>query len=299
MTEQETYPEISIILPTYNRSHFIIESIESVCKQTFTNWELLVIDDQSTDNTAELVSGITDKRVVLHKTITRLGITGTRNEGLRKANGNIVAFIDSDDLWAPGKLEKQVNALEQYPDAGFCFTGGFNFKTLNEPLEFFYQAKEGLRYGDLFLSFFKAEIAATTPSFIFRKKYLEEIGFFNKEKSFADIDFILRLAMVTKGIILYEPLFYRRLHDSNISNKEWEKGSQEGIELLKAYKENLPLPVVRNAFFKRYIQFGEKYLKHHKNSQAIGKFLKAWPYKPLSIVPAKKITKAILYSLIK
>lgn len=297
MFEQNTYPKISIILPTYNRAHLIIESIESVSKQTYSNWELLVLDDQSTDNTAELIAAIKDERVILYRTIKRLGITGTRNEGLRKAKGDLVAFIDSDDLWATDKLQKQIDALDQYPEAGFCFTGGYNFRKLNEPREFYYKQKEGSRYGDLFLSFFKAEIAASTPSFIFHKKYLEQIGFFNETKSFADIDFILRLALVSKGIVLYEPLFYRRLHDSNISNKEWEKGSQEGIELVRSYKKNLPAPMVRNAFFKRYISFGEKYLKHQKRIKAISKFLKAWPYKPLSIVPAKKIVKAVLYSL--
>ncbi|HLG39841.1 MAG TPA: glycosyltransferase family 2 protein [Chitinophagaceae bacterium] len=289
--------KVSIILPTYNRAKYILEAVDSVRDQTYPNWELLIIDDQSTDDTIGLITQISDERIRLLQTPQRLGITGTRNTGLREAKGDFVAFIDSDDLWAVSKLEKQITAMNQYPEAGFCVTNGYNFRKLNEPLEVFYKQKEGARYDDLFIPFFRSEVSLATPSFIFRNRYLDEIGLFNEEKSFADVDFFLRIAMVSKGVVLYEPLFYRRLHDSNVSIREWEKGDKEGIELIRTYKHLLPGNLARSSLFRLYINSGEKYLKHHRTKKAITVFFKAWKQKPFNIIPFRKISKALLYSL--
>jgi glycosyltransferase involved in cell wall biosynthesis len=297
MFENSISPKVSIIMPTYNRAAYILEAIESVRNQTYSNWELLVVDDGSKDNTEELVTQIKDERIQLHKTTSRLGITGTRNEGLRKAKGELIAFIDSDDLWAPVKLQKQVAALNQYPEAGFSLAGGYNFRKLNEPLEFFYKQTEGQKYGELLISFFKSEVAATTPTLIFRRQCLEVAGFFNEAKSFADVEFILSLASHYKGIVLYEHLFYRRLHDSNVSNAEWEKGYEEGIQLIRSYKHILPAKVARDALFRLYINTGEKYLLYKQRRAAIRLFFKAWKNKPFSIIPLKKTAKAILHYL--
>jgi glycosyltransferase involved in cell wall biosynthesis len=299
MLNVNAFPEVSIILPTYNRAAYILETIDSVQRQTYPNWELLIVDDGSKDNTIELISKIKDERIQLHKTSSRLGITGTRNEGMRKVKGELIAFIDSDDLWNPGKLEKQVMALNRYPEAGFCLTGGYNFRKLNEPLEFFYKQTCGLKYDDLFIPFFKSEVAATTPSLMFRKHWLDVIGFFNEAKSFADVDFILRLAGHSKGVILYESLFYRRLHDSNVSSLEWEKGCEEGMQLIRAYSNLLHPKIRRDILFRYYINSGEKYLSHRQKWKAIRRFFNAWKNKPFSIVPLKKTAKTILYSLKK
>jgi len=294
MDSSNIYPKVSIVLPTYNRAVFIREAIDSVLKQTYTNWELLVVDDGSTDNTAELLAQIKDERVQILHTPTRLWATGTRNFGLKNATGELVAFIDSDDLWAASKLQKQVDALRQYPDAGFCLTGGYNFRNVDEPTEYFYKQTEGARYDDLFLAFFKSEVSATTPSFMFRKQWLDTVGFFNEAKSFADADFFLRIAKASKGIILYEPLFYRRLHDSNISSRDWEKGYGEGLELISTYKDSLPVSIRKDALFRLYINAGEKYLKFKKRKKAMSFFFRAWQQKPFSVIPLRKIAKVII-----
>jgi glycosyltransferase involved in cell wall biosynthesis len=297
MDNNHTYPKISIIVPAYNREAYILEAIDSVLRQTYLNWELLIIDDCSTDNTVVLIKQVKDERIQLHQTSSRIGVTATRNAGLKNCSGELIAFIDSDDLWAPLKLEKQVAALNQYPDAGFCLTGGYNFRKLNEPVEYFYKQKEGLRYDDLFIPFFKSEVSATTPSFMFRKQYLDTVGFFNEEKSFADVDFMLRIAAITKGIILYEPLFYRRLHDSNISGQQWEKGDEEGIGLIRGYRHLLPGRLVRSSLFRSYINSAEKYLKYKKKKKALYNLFNAWKQKPFSIIPIKKAAKVFLYYL--
>ncbi|MBC7949407.1 MAG: glycosyltransferase family 2 protein [Chitinophagaceae bacterium] len=294
MTRTDSYPLVSIILPTYNRSGLILETIESVIGQDHRNWELLVVDDRSTDDTEMRVRSFDDDRVRYHKTSSRLGVTGTRNEGLRLSKGELIAFIDSDDLWDPSKLEKQVAALQRYPGAGFSLTGGYNFRKAREPFEFFYKLKEGERYDKLLVPFFKSEVAATTPSLLFRRSCLPVTGMFDESKSFADVDFILRLARNFKGVILYEPLLFRRVHESNISNAHWEKGYDEGLTLIESHRHLLPGSIVSNALFKLHINRGEKYLRFGHRSKALHDFLKAWRRKPFSIVAVKKIVKCVL-----
>ena len=137
-------PKVSIIMSTYNRAAYIIETVDSIRNQTYPNWELIIVDDGSDDNTDEIIGRINDERIQFYKA-GRIGIGGkVKNIGLGKVRGELIAFIDSDDLWAATKLEKQVAVLQQYPDAGFSITSGYNFKKQEEPLEYFYKQKSGL-----------------------------------------------------------------------------------------------------------------------------------------------------------
>lgn len=105
---------VSIIMPSYNTGKFIAESIESVIHQTYHNWELIVVDDCSTDNTDEIVGlYLKDSRIKYLKNEINSGAAVSRNRALREANGRWIAFLDSDDLWTPRKLEKQIAFMEK------------------------------------------------------------------------------------------------------------------------------------------------------------------------------------------
>lgn len=105
---------VSIIMPSYNTANYIEASIESVRHQTYENWELIIVDDCSTDNTDEVVRPfLTDGRIRYLKNEQNSGAAISRNRALREAKGKWVAFLDSDDLWLPEKLEKQVSFMEQ------------------------------------------------------------------------------------------------------------------------------------------------------------------------------------------
>ena len=288
-------PLVSIILPTYNRAGLIMETIESICRQTYSNWELVIVDDGSDDNTAELISDLNDDRIHFVKA-GRIGIGGKiKNIGITKAKGDLIAFIDSDDLWAETKLEKQVLALQQHSEAGFCLTGGYIFTRKGVPDYFFYKVKEGRRVDHLFDAIFQAEVTVYTQALVVKKECLATAGMFREEKSFSDLEFVVNLAAYYKGIILYEPLLFRRIHDANFITHTWEQSSREGIEIILENKKKLPASIASTALFKAYIQLGEKYLVHHNAGKALGCFFQAWKYKPLNIVPAKKIMKAGWY----
>lgn len=294
MSEKNNTPKVSIILPTYNRVGLILETIDSILNQTYKNWELIIIDDGSDDNTEQVVSEIKDERIQFYKA-GRIGIVGKiKNIGIEKATGELIAFIDSDDLWAKTKLEKQTAALHQYPDAGFSLTGGYNFRELNKPLGYFYKQKEGIRYDNIFIAFFKSEVATTMPTLIVNKQCLQVSGTFKESKPFTDVEFILSLAKNFKAVILYEPLFYRRVHDENDSDLNWVKRFYEGLDLILSYKNVLPKKILADCLFRSYINFGEKCLGYSMNKQAIDGFINAWKQKPFSFMAYKKLAKALI-----
>lgn len=103
---------VSIIMPSYNTGLFIKESIESVMAQTFTNWELIIVDDYSNDNTDEILAEFHDERIRYLKNKKNCGAAISRNRALREAKGKWIAFLDSDDLWYPEKLEKQLSFMK-------------------------------------------------------------------------------------------------------------------------------------------------------------------------------------------
>ncbi len=121
---------VSIIMPSYNTAEFIEETIKSVISQTYTNWELIIVDDCSSDNTDEVVAGIADDRIKYLKNETNSGAAVSRNYALREAKGKWIAFLDSDDLWLPEKLERQLKFMKDnnydfsYTDYRIRYTDG-------------------------------------------------------------------------------------------------------------------------------------------------------------------------------
>lgn len=114
---------VSIIMPSYNCGRFVEETIHSVLAQTYQNWEILFVDDCSTDNTISLVSAMQEKdsRIRLFRNKDNMGAAESRNLALREARGRWITFLDSDDLWAPTKLEKQLRFMEENR-YGFSYT---------------------------------------------------------------------------------------------------------------------------------------------------------------------------------
>ncbi|MBT3312279.1 MAG: glycosyltransferase [Desulfobacterales bacterium] len=116
----EQKPFISVIIPTYNRSGFLREAIDSVLAQDYDSFELIVVDDGSTDSTKEILDSYMDDIIVLHQ--ENKGVSAARNRGIKDSSGELIAFLDSDDLWLPGKLSIQADFFESNPDIMICQT---------------------------------------------------------------------------------------------------------------------------------------------------------------------------------
>lgn len=113
-------PQVSVIIPTYNRAWIVKEAIDSVLAQEFADYELIVVDDGSTDATAEVLSGYGERICALRQ--KNKGVSAARNKGIQSAGGNLIAFLDSDDLWLPSKLDRQVAFFQKHPHAVACQT---------------------------------------------------------------------------------------------------------------------------------------------------------------------------------
>ena len=113
-------PCVSVIIPTYNRRDFLLEAVDSVLAQTYGDYELIVVDDGSIDGTEEALQRYGEQLQYVYQ--ANQGVSTARNRGLELAHGKFIAFLDSDDLWMPKKIELQVACMDEYPDCQICYT---------------------------------------------------------------------------------------------------------------------------------------------------------------------------------
>lgn len=167
---------ISVIIPTYNRCDKLKAAMESVLSQTYTNIELLIIDDGSTDNTREMVEEMQDSRIRYIRLPQNMGAAAARNEGVRFAKGEIIAFHDSDDIWLSEKLEKQMSYWKEHPEFSMIYCAYLlhrdNLKFRTQPAE-----RKELE-GDI-LQYLLLRNFIGTPTMLLRKACFEDVGGFN------------------------------------------------------------------------------------------------------------------------
>jgi glycosyltransferase involved in cell wall biosynthesis len=202
-------PLISIIMPTYNRAEYISEALDSIKRQTFKDYEIIVIDDGSTDNTKEIVETYKGIRYMY---LDHGGIAWARNTAVKAARGKWLAFLDSDDLWVDDKLQKQVDYIKAHPDCRIVYSDFKNFTDIPEE-ELTERQKELLR----------SDISWYLPSALVDTRLFDEIGLFDKAKEpndDTDWNFRLKFYRVDMGHCIHEVLYLRRVHSSNISSTQ-------------------------------------------------------------------------------
>ena len=140
-------PLVSIIMPAYNSENYMESSINSVIKQTYENWELLIIDDASSDSTREIAHKYADgEKIRLIVNDKNVGVSQSRNRGIHEAKGHWVAFLDSDDLWEPEKLGKQMDFLEKEDKARLVFTGSAFINEQGKRAEYILEVPEKVMF---------------------------------------------------------------------------------------------------------------------------------------------------------
>lgn len=205
-------PTVSVVLTTYNRLPLLREAVASVIGQTFDDWELIVVDDGSTDDTREYLETIDDPRVrpigLEHR-----GITSARNAGLRLARGEWVAFFDSDDLWLPEKLEWQLRRVAAQPTCRWSYTRYSFIDTNGTSLPERSNLLPLPVSGHILEPLLKFEVSTAVPTMLVQRSLIEEIGGFDATMLFlSDYDFILRLAARSEVCALSETLALVREH---------------------------------------------------------------------------------------
>jgi glycosyltransferase involved in cell wall biosynthesis len=229
----QSQPLVSVIIPTYNRVHLIGESIESVLKQTYTNWELIIVDDGSSDDTESIVARYNNSKIRYIR-FPHFGILGkVRNCGIKIAKGEFIAFLDSDDLWREDKLDFQLKLFQAH-DIDYTFSNGTHFgeATIHQPPDV-----ENLAVGDLFISLIvEHRFVIYLPSLLFRKRILDKTGMINESfESGGDIDFVYRMARVSKGAFTNERLVSIRKHTHGMSSQHEQTAHLEDLKIYKAF----------------------------------------------------------------
>ena len=201
-------PKVSVIIPAYNAERFLRQTIESVLAQTFRDFEIIVVDDGSKDETAEIAESFGAPVICRRK--TNGGVSSARNLGIKEAKGEYVAFLDADDLWEPTKLEKQVARLDEQPQVGLCFAAVQRIDENDLPLN----KIEAEDYPDFCeaLLLYSCVVSGSCSSAMIRKKLTETAGKFNEDyTNYEDWDYWLRLSLLTEFSAIPEYLVKYRL----------------------------------------------------------------------------------------
>jgi glycosyltransferase involved in cell wall biosynthesis len=224
---------ISVVIPAYNAARFLPETLRSVLAQTLPANEILIVDDGSTDNTADIAESFGPPVQVFRRPNARQG--ASRNFGVSQATGEWIAFLDADDLWDPSKLARQMEELRKHPDADICYTARTKFTQRGDTIQYLgtVPAPPAAEIGD---ALFQAATFLPSSVVIRRSTFLAMGGFGTTFKITEDWDLWMRL--LHSGVRFAscpEPLLLYRIHDNNVSGN--------GITLLE---EN-------TAIFRRFV----------------------------------------------
>ncbi len=243
---KDNTPSISVIMPVRNGERYIADAINSIYNQTVPVSEIHVIDDGSSDSTPAIVSGMaaSDSRLIVHDG-PRKGPGPARNVGLRQATGDIVAFLDSDDLWPEHKLQKQIHRLGAKPE--IMMASGFVLY-FDKQIENGLEPAEDARTEELF----HVHLGAS----IYRREVFDKVGFFDEDFLYSeDVDLMLRIreACVPFTIMNEITLYYRR-HDNSMTThltreekRDFQRALMSSLKRRKAAGITAPLTPFREA----------------------------------------------------
>lgn len=259
MTDQcdRAVPAISVIIPTYNREKLIGQAVGSVLVQRFTDFELIVIDDRSTDDTAAIVGGFADPRVTLVRLKRNSGSNAARNAGIRAARAPLLCFLDSDDLFMPGKLEHVAKAFAADPSLEVLVDSSVRVASPRAKIRFKENRNPVTRSTEEFaLALFGKHLFKATSAISVTREAAVRAGLFAEEvKQRQDFDFLIRLTETARCASTDEMLWIKRWTHDRITNRE--RFVAATLELVRRhpqylangkYRSGLASDIVRNCY---------------------------------------------------
>jgi glycosyltransferase involved in cell wall biosynthesis len=233
-------PAVSVIIPTFNRANFVRQAIESVLQQRFQDYELIVVDDGSTDDTRAVVESLGPRVRYLYQ--SNRGAAAARNFGVRHAGSPWIAFQDSDDLCAPDHLESLYDCVRDHPDCGMVFANGAYLDGPNHNRNTIIPAKKSRRLqaeGVALRDLFAKSIVRLQASIILKSAYDAVGGMDDSLRICHDLDLFFRLSMRVPIKYLDRTVFFYRKHDGNISGNQ-ELRVMENIKVIEKFLSDFP-----------------------------------------------------------
>jgi glycosyltransferase involved in cell wall biosynthesis len=224
-------PLVSVIIPTYQHASFIREAIDSVLRQTFKDFELIVIDDGSTDGTKEVLNGYENKLEYFYQ--KNAGLSAARNDGIRASGGNYISFLDADDVWLPNKLEIETKFLDQHPSTSMVYSNYIYFGARKGSRNSGFEGRS-LPSGRAFRALF-LQNPISSSSVLIRRTVFDKVGlFYQSLTQCEDLDMWLRISKDFDIEHVDIPLSKYRLHTSNM-HLSADKNAEEFLKVQKRY----------------------------------------------------------------
>ncbi len=233
-------PKVSVIIPAYNAEHFVAETIRSVLAQTYSNYEVIAVDDGSTDNTLEVLRRHEPQIKVLTK--SNGGPASARNLAIKNSVGEYIAFLDSDDLWIEDKLREQVAFLDKNPELGLLYSEALMFT--EEAGEKKIQMKFGYTDNPTFCKLVYGNFIPNLTAVI-RRACIDRIGFLNESKALIaveDYEYWLKIARVFPIAGIPRPLAYYRIREGNLmgDGSDIDKGVNLALAAIREVEKSYP-----------------------------------------------------------
>lgn len=264
--------KVSVIIPTYNRPFFLKEAIKSVLYQTFIDFELIIVDDNSSIEIKEKVIDIfSDDRIIYIKNNTNLGGSGARNKGAEIAKGKYIAFLDDDDIWAKSKLEKQLEVFNQNESIDIVYCDAFIINENKQIISLVrhHENNDLIQKQFYFKLLIKNNIIGSSSSILTLKKTLNQVnGFDENFRSSQDLDLFQRLGRnENKFYCVNIPLYLSRIHPQGRISTNLEaklEGTKKYFMAIKKISHNLPANIKKDILFNELFCLGEVYYMHNK-----------------------------------
>ena len=291
-------PLISVIIPTFNCEKYIAQTIESVLKQTYRNFEIIVIDDGSTDNTKKVIEKFINSKKLRYIYQKNSGQSTARNKGIDESSGEYIAFLDADDFWKSEKLEKQVDVLKN-KKIGICYTDvEFMDDKTGEIIPVYRNRKHNqLRRGKIYkyLVFYNFIPFA---GIMVRKECIEKIGGFDKKiKMGDDWDLLLRLSVHYEFDYINEKLLlYRTGRKNQLSTKLEIRFKEQDKIIEKFFRQNSTLLDISYRKKTKAFRSRERGVEYSTINfkRSLNYYCEACKLEPLNIINYKGILKLIL-----
>jgi len=272
-------PLISVIIPTYNRMQYICETIDSVLEQTYKNIEIIVVDDGSIDNTKDVLSRYGSKISYIYQ--NNAGPSAARNNGIKQSNGELLAFLDSDDIWLQQKLEKQLELIQQSPDIGLVSCGSYDIDSsgniIGEPF-----IQRNYKSRELLVKALILRNVVGGGSFpLIRRECFDKLGLFSEDIIICeDRDMWIRIAKRYEIKFIEEPLIKYRIHETNL-NKDVTRIKNSTRKLIERNVDKKHSLLKRKAYSCLYITLAWEYMDRGDRYSAIKNIIKSIVSYPL------------------
>jgi glycosyltransferase involved in cell wall biosynthesis len=245
------FPKISVVMPVYNSEVYLEEAIESILNQSFNDFEFIIIDDGSKDDSFRIIQRYKDSRICLFHHKINAGISSCLNLGIKHSHGEFIARMDSDDVCEFNRFEEQLNFMQNHTHISLC---GTRTKIMCQNGEIFSIRNSKIGDQEIKIALFLGETSISHPTAMMRRNFLLSNNlYYNPRHLYAeDYDLWCRISVLTKLENINEPLVRYRLHEKSVSNLFEEKQRLSARTVLSIYMHNIGVPYTQEELALHY-----------------------------------------------